>query len=343
MILTKIKRGSYLAIVLVALTGCTSHRTPTLGAQKQLGAVYSFERWYLNSDYDERDIPSGTAFYGAAAQKIKHKFTIKYYVNDYDLYDKEIPPENMWKVTPHEKVDDIDYSTSNRYYENIYLYEKNEYGYVRRKPVRFGFLMPVQSCDDTGWCKTYNTQDEVKEGFLYDFDRVLYIEKKYLYQGKTQLADWQIENEKVIEERNTHKAVLTQKPFITPPDNVCLKHSGELSELNTCSANWFNAKRICADLGARLPTVDEFRKVVVDCGGFWKEHSKYRINKTNSNYKRCYWDKGFIAGTPTGYYTTTEYQVPTVSHTTILSVKMGNASTYLQSRDSKRAVLCHEM
>jgi hypothetical protein len=34
------------------------------------------ERWFLNPDYSQKDVPSGIAFYGAAANKIKNKFNI---------------------------------------------------------------------------------------------------------------------------------------------------------------------------------------------------------------------------------------------------------------------------
>jgi hypothetical protein len=53
-----------------------------LGAKKIGYQMMYVERWFLNPDYSQKDVPSGTAFYGAAANKIRNKFNIVYYVND---------------------------------------------------------------------------------------------------------------------------------------------------------------------------------------------------------------------------------------------------------------------
>jgi len=73
----------------------------------------------------------------------------------------------------------------------------------------------------------------------------------------------------------------------------------------TKKATWKKAKQICKENGARLPTIEELRKVIIDCGGinnqvfFGEESSK---NLENSNYQSCYKKKGF---TSKGYWSST--------------------------------------
>jgi hypothetical protein len=56
--------------------------------------------------------------------------------------------------------------------------------------------------------------------------------------------------------------------------------------------DWEKANRICKDNGGRLPTREELRKVVTDCGGTIDD---YANNKANSSYQSCYKNKGFTS------------------------------------------------
>ena len=88
-------------LVIISVPGCANDM---LGANKYIlyGGDY-VERWYLNPEYDRGDIPVGTEFYGASAEKIKGKFIVKYYVDDGKKSDVEIPRSDMWVVNHNGK------------------------------------------------------------------------------------------------------------------------------------------------------------------------------------------------------------------------------------------------
>jgi hypothetical protein len=54
---------------------------------------------------------------------------------------------------------------------------------------------------------------------------------------------------------------------------------------------WEKAKELCSANGGRLPTIEELRKVVTDCGGVIDDYE----NNENSNYQACYKAKGFTS------------------------------------------------
>jgi len=58
---------------------------------------------------------------------------------------------------------------------------------------------------------------------------------------------------------------------------------------------WEKAKQICRDNGGRLPTLEELKKVVIDCGGEVKydNSEEWNRNKNNSSYQSCYKKNGF--------------------------------------------------
>jgi hypothetical protein len=62
-------------------------------------------------------------------------------------------------------------------------------------------------------------------------------------------------------------------------------------------AKWKKAKEICRAKGGRLPTREELRKVVTDCGGEMKDDNsaEWKRNKKNSSYQSCYKAKGFTS------------------------------------------------
>ena len=84
--------------------------------------------------------------------------------------------------------------------------------------------------------------------------------------------------------------------WITPSDSVCKSNGGNVDSYSGCFANWKNAKKICYASGGRLPTIDELKKVVTDCGGEMKDnnYAEYKRNRNNSSYQSCYKEKGFF-------------------------------------------------
>ncbi|MDD2830417.1 MAG: hypothetical protein PHW18_12655, partial [Sulfuricurvum sp.] len=69
----------------------------------------------------------------------------------------------------------------------------------------------------------------------------------------------------------------------------CTNGGGEMID-GVCMANWDKAGQICSSLGGRLPTIDELRNVVTECGGVVGDHEN---NKNNQAYQSCYKNKGF--------------------------------------------------
>ena len=137
--------------------GCSN--PPFMGAKKFIvkGGMY-LERWYLNPEYNSSEVPSGSEFYGAAAEKIKDRFTIKYYIYDGERSDSEIPKSDMWVVNHNGKgwgkQDD----------DNFFYYKINEFGEYEKFltgnakypfAISDGVLIAIRSCDVAGWCKLY--------------------------------------------------------------------------------------------------------------------------------------------------------------------------------------------
>ncbi len=77
--------------------------------------------------------------------------------------------------------------------------------------------------------------------------------------------------------------------WITPKDSVCKANGGEIYK-GVCRANWKNAKKICSASGGKLPTREDFFKIIKDCGGIPNNWSK---NFNNSYYQNCYKQNGF--------------------------------------------------
>lgn len=86
----------------------------------------------------------------------------------------------------------------------------------------------------------------------------------------------------------TPKPTTTSK-WIKPTNSVCRANGGKLYK-GVCEANWKNAKKICSASGGQLPSRDDFKKVVIDCGGIW---GNWKKNNKNTSYQSCYKQKGF--------------------------------------------------
>jgi hypothetical protein len=92
--------------------------------------------------------------------------------------------------------------------------------------------------------------------------------------------------------------VITSTPKPSATSSKWMKDTGE-------EATWKKAKEICRAKGGRLPTREELRKVMTDCGGisnsdFLGDDAKQ--NRGNSSYQSCYKAKGF---TSYGYWSST--------------------------------------
>jgi len=98
----------------------------------------------------------------------------------------------------------------------------------------------------------------------------------------------------------------TKAEWIDPPRKVCSKNGGKFIHKDGCKASWIDANRICHASGGKLPTIDELKKVVMQCGG---EIDTYENNLYNLSYQQCYKQKGF--GHDKNYWseTTTFYDV----------------------------------
>ena len=85
--------------------------------------------------------------------------------------------------------------------------------------------------------------------------------------------------------------------WITPSNSVCKSNGGKVDS-DGCEATWSDAKKICSASGGRLPTIDELKKVVTDCGGEMKygNVAEWKRNSNNSSYQSCYKEKGFSRG-----------------------------------------------
>ncbi|CAA6804537.1 MAG: Unknown protein [uncultured Sulfurovum sp.] len=68
-----------------------------------------------------------------------------------------------------------------------------------------------------------------------------------------------------------------------------------------CQADWRDAQKICRANGGRLPTIDELKKVVTECGGTMED---FKNNRLNSAYQSCYKNKGFASNY---YWSSTTY------------------------------------
>jgi len=91
---------------------------------------------------------------------------------------------------------------------------------------------------------------------------------------------------------STPKPKITSK-WIRPTKSVCEANGGVIYEYGECKANWENAKKICSASGGKLPTREDFYKVIKDCGGIPNaDNEEWYKNENNSYYQNCYKQKG---------------------------------------------------
>ncbi len=105
--------------------------------------------------------------------------------------------------------------------------------------------------------------------------------------------------------------------WISPPCKACTGNGGKLSSEGICQATWYDAGRICSAAEARLPSIDELKRVVTDCGG----DINYLDNIENDPaYQSCYQNKGFSAS---DYYWSSSTYVSGTKYAWIVYFKDG--------------------
>ena len=117
--------------------------------------------------------------------------------------------------------------------------------------------------------------------------RVVYgIEKGIKFTYKIKLESGESDDSSYASSTQTTKKI----KWITPSEK------GEVT--------WSEAEKICSNLGGRLPTIDELKEVVTDCGGevIYKFFDTLWSKKRNSSYHSCCKRKGF---TPNDYWSST--------------------------------------
>lgn len=111
----------------------------------------------MNPEYNKEDIPKGTAFYGASADKIKDKFIIKNYEKTLDGKDDiEIPKKDIWTIKHNGKR--FNYQDD----DNLFIYKKQGNKYIKHTweggrivTLTDGSEYPVKECYSDGWCMLY--------------------------------------------------------------------------------------------------------------------------------------------------------------------------------------------
>jgi hypothetical protein len=167
-----VRKALLLCIIGTLLSACTNE---FLGAKKITYGETYVSRWFLNPEYNESDIPSGTAFYGAAANKIKYRFIVKYYAWEDGNNEKIIPNNHMWTVNHNGKRFNLQDDDS------LFFYRKSPSGDYQKYPHKKGSrymaaiakessLLPVKKCNLDGWCQLYPTWKGI----------ILYVQKKVL-------------------------------------------------------------------------------------------------------------------------------------------------------------------
>ena len=123
------------------------------------------------------------------------------------------------------------------------------------------------------------------------------------------------------------RATSTSK-WLKPNSSVCKANGGKIYK-GVCQANWENSKKICLASGGSLPSIDDLRKVVTDCGGVIDD---YENNRNNFNYQSCYKQRGF---TSSFYWSSTEGD-----SSYAWSVNFGDGHDFWRNKASNGYALC---
>lgn len=124
----------------------------------------------------------------------------------------------------------------------------------------------------------------------------------------------------------------TKKPsivWVKPTEAVCKANGGEIF-LGECQAEWKDAPKICEAFGAKLPTLNELKSAMTECGGVLNTHDK---NENNQVYQECYKKSGFDEHR--WYWSITENDSMTGAN---LNFKTGNDYPHVKS--SPMGIMC---
>ena len=175
-------RITILVLLFSFLVGCSS--TNFMGAVSYKQGPYYTERWYINPDYNVT-LPTGTAGYGASAEKLKDKFIIKYYISDENDSIIEIPKMNMWLIKHNGK------RFNKQDNDEFFFYIKDKFGKFIKEPELYHTnlkyhaiedyikMLPIKKCYKNRFCKLY-------ESYNYNDEKVIrYIKKSILLKRLT--------------------------------------------------------------------------------------------------------------------------------------------------------------
>jgi len=107
----------------------------------------------------------------------------------------------------------------------------------------------------------------------------------------------QRKNMKIVLKILLTTAILTSSLQAAPkwvdlPQKDYTSHGGIQTVSGAWTVPWEIAAKICSSSNARLPNINELRKVVTDCGGVIDELA---INHRNQAYQACYKNKGLTS------------------------------------------------
>jgi hypothetical protein len=262
-------------------SGCFSD-VNFMGASKWVGGEIFVERWYLNPEYDKKEIPSGTAFYGAAAEKIKYKFTVKYYLRTENGKDDiPMPLQDLWTIKHNgkERREQDD--------DNLFYYQKFENKYINKKRAfSVDEKIPIQECYADGWCKLYGSRDPSEKNWRDD----VYVRKSILNKPLSEEPlDSNTSNRKIDTFPNIVKPA--SLPWVSPSKEICESNNGMFSNKNVCQATFHDAQNICRTLNAKIPLIEQLEQVWSDCASEKMKANEY--DPLKYKYIECINKKGF--------------------------------------------------
>jgi hypothetical protein len=124
---------------------------------------------------------------------------------------------------------------------------------------------------------------------------------------------------------------LSAEEWVSPSKEVCTKNGGEVSRGGVCYAKWDDAKRICGNSDAVLPTLDELRAVLDSCGGKFDD---YNMHKDDPSFQTCAKKNGFDISRH--YWSSTKGQADGYS----MAVRFANGYDYMSKNNKTKSVNC---
>jgi len=119
--------------------------------------------------------------------------------------------------------------------------------------------------------------------------------------------------------------------WISPTKADCIINSKYEEDVSLCYASWKDTISICKSLNAHVPTIEELRSIVKECGGTVDSST----NLDNISYQECYQKKGFSKA----YYfwsSTTDIERETHAE----DIHFRNGTTYFSKKKNRLAIRC---